>query len=66
MNFAHWTTLLTWIIALASILLMLFRPRNIAEYIWISLGAVVLVVTRLLPCMLRRMPSAKAWMFISS
>lgn len=49
MNFAHWTTLLTWIIALASILLMLFRPRNIAEYIWISLGAVVLVVTRLLP-----------------
>jgi arsenical pump membrane protein len=49
MNFAHWTTLLTWIIALASILLMLFRPRNVAEYIWISLGAVVLVVTRLLP-----------------
>lgn len=49
MNFAHWTTLLIWIIALASILLMLFRPRNIAEYIWISLGAVVLVVTRLLP-----------------
>lgn len=49
MNFAHWTTLLAWIIALASILLMLFRPRNIAEYFWISLGAVVLVVTRLLP-----------------
>jgi arsenical pump membrane protein len=49
MNFAHWTTLLTWIIALASIVLMLFRPRGIAEYIWISLGAVALMTTRLLP-----------------
>jgi arsenical pump membrane protein len=49
MDFAHWTTLLTWIIALASILLMLFRPRAIAEYIWISLGAVVLILARLLP-----------------
>src|ERR1700749_849891 len=49
MNFAHWTTLLTWIIALASILLMLFRPRGIAEYIWIGLGAIVLVLAGLLP-----------------
>lgn len=49
MSLAHWTPLLTWIIALASILLMLFRPRGIAEYVWISLGAIVLVMTRLLP-----------------
>jgi arsenical pump membrane protein len=41
--------LLTWIIALASILLMLFRPRGIAEYIWIGLGAIVLILARLLP-----------------
>jgi arsenical pump membrane protein len=49
MNLAHWMTLITWIIALASILLMLFRPKGIAEYIWIGLGAVVLVAARLLP-----------------
>ncbi len=49
MIFAHGTTLLTWMIALASILLMLVRPRGIAESIWISLGALTLVVTRLLP-----------------
>jgi arsenical pump membrane protein len=48
-NIAHWTTVLTWVIALASILLMLFRPKGIAEYIWISLGAVVLLLARLLP-----------------
>ena len=49
MNFLHSTTLITWIIALASILLMLFRPKGIAEYIWIGLGAVALVAARLLP-----------------
>jgi arsenical pump membrane protein len=49
MNFANWTTVITWIIALASILLMLFRPKGIAEYIWIGLGAIVLVAARLLP-----------------
>ncbi len=49
MNPALWSILLTWVISLASILLMLFRPRGIAEYIWISLGAVALLLTRLLP-----------------
>src|SRR5579884_2507769 len=49
MSFTFWTTLFIWIIALVSILLMLFRPRGIAEYIWISLGALALVLTRLLP-----------------
>jgi arsenical pump membrane protein len=48
MNFAYWTTTLTWVISLASILLMLLRPRGIAEYIWISLGGLALVVTGLL------------------
>jgi arsenical pump membrane protein len=49
MDFTFWTTLVIWIIALASILLMLFRPRGIAEYVWISLGAFALVLTRLVP-----------------
>lgn len=49
MNIAHWTSLFTWIVALTSILLMLFRPKGIAEYIWISLGSGVLLLTRLLP-----------------
>ena len=41
--------LLIWTIALASILLMLVRPKNIPEYLWISAGALLLVVTGLLP-----------------
>jgi arsenical pump membrane protein len=38
-----------WIISLSSILLMLVRPRGIAEAWWIGGGAVLLVLTRLLP-----------------
>lgn len=38
-----------WIISLASILLMLFRPRAIAEAWWICGGAMLMVVTGLLP-----------------
>jgi arsenical pump membrane protein len=41
--------MLIWIISLASIVLMLVRPRGIPEYVWIGGGAVLLVVTRLLP-----------------
>lgn len=41
--------LLIWIISLASIALMLLRPRGIPEWIWISTGALVLVASRLLP-----------------
>jgi arsenical pump membrane protein len=38
-----------WIISLSSILLMLIRPRGIAEAWWVGGGAVLLVLTRLLP-----------------
>lgn len=38
-----------WILSLASILLMLFRPRGIAEAWWIGGGALLLVATGLLP-----------------
>ena len=38
-----------WIISLASIALMLVRPRGLPEYWWIGAGAVLLVATRLLP-----------------
>ncbi|MBT9331468.1 arsenic transporter [Paracidobacterium acidisoli] len=41
--------LLIWTIALASLLLMLLRPKGIPEYIWIGAGAVLLVIARLLP-----------------
>lgn len=43
------THVFTWIIALASIACMLVRPRRIAEAIWISAGALLAVVCRLLP-----------------
>jgi arsenical pump membrane protein len=38
-----------WILSLSSILLMLLRPRGIAEAWWIGGGALLLVLTRLLP-----------------
>jgi arsenical pump membrane protein len=38
-----------WIISLASIVLMLVRPRGLPEWVWIGGGAVLLVATRLLP-----------------
>jgi arsenical pump membrane protein len=41
--------LLIWIISLASILLMLLRPRGVPEWVWISSGALLLVAARLLP-----------------
>jgi arsenical pump membrane protein len=42
-------TSLVWIISLASIGLMLVRPRAVAEYVWICCGAILLIVTRLVP-----------------
>lgn len=41
--------LLIWAIALASIALMLIRPRGIPEVVWTSAGAILLVVLRLIP-----------------
>lgn len=41
--------ILIWILALASIVLMLVRPRGLPEWVWIGGGAVLLVVTGLLP-----------------
>lgn len=40
--------ILIWIISIASIVLMLIRPRGIAEAWWAAGGALVLVVTRLI------------------
>jgi arsenical pump membrane protein len=40
---------LIWIISLTSIALMLLRPRGLPEYVWIGGGAILLVITRLLP-----------------
>ena len=40
---------LIWILSLASLALMLARPRGIPEYVWICGGALLLVSTRLLP-----------------
>ncbi|MGA8110499.1 MAG: arsenic transporter [Acidobacteriaceae bacterium] len=42
-------TVLIWVISLASLALMLARPRGISEYVWICLGALLLLATRLLP-----------------
>jgi arsenical pump membrane protein len=40
---------LIWTLALASIVLMLVRPRGLPEWFWVGGGAVLLVVARLLP-----------------
>jgi arsenical pump membrane protein len=40
--------LLAWVISLASVALMLLRPKGIAEHIWICSGALLLLITRLL------------------
>lgn len=40
---------LIWIVSLLSIALMLVRPRGLPEWVWICGGAVLLVVTGLLP-----------------
>jgi arsenical pump membrane protein len=40
---------LIWAVSLASIILMLVRPRGLPEWVWIGGGAVLLVATRLLP-----------------
>jgi arsenical pump membrane protein len=40
---------LIWILSLASLALMLARPRGIPEYVWICGGALLLVASRLLP-----------------
>jgi arsenical pump membrane protein len=42
-------SVLIWIISLASIALMLLRPRGIPEWVWICSGALVLLAARLLP-----------------
>jgi arsenical pump membrane protein len=45
----HLAVAFIWILSLGSILLMLIRPRGIAEAWWIGGGALLLVLTRLLP-----------------
>lgn len=42
-------TLLIWLISLVSILCMLVRPWRIAEAVWISAGALLLIAARLIP-----------------
>lgn len=49
MQMAHASTLLIWTISLASILCMLLRPRRIAEAYWVCGGAMLLILTRLIP-----------------
>jgi arsenical pump membrane protein len=45
----HLAVAFIWILSLSTILLMLLRPRGIAEAWWIGGGALLLVLTRLLP-----------------
>lgn len=43
------TNTLIWIIAALSIAMMLFRPFRIPEFVWTSLGAILLCAIRLIP-----------------
>lgn len=45
----HLANLAIWPITIASIVLVLLRPRRIPEYIWATAGALLLVLTRLVP-----------------
>ncbi len=49
MQIAQVSTVLIWIISLASILCMLLRPRRIAEAYWACGGGILLILTRLIP-----------------
>ena len=49
MQIAQVSTILIWIISLASILCMLLRPRRIAEAYWACGGGTLLILTRLIP-----------------
>jgi arsenical pump membrane protein len=49
MQIVHVSTVLIWIISLASILCVLLRPRRIAEAYWVCGGGILLVLTRLIP-----------------
>ncbi len=49
MQIARVSTVLIWIISLASILCMLLRPRRIAEAYWACGGGILLILTRLIP-----------------
>ena len=46
---SHFSALLIWTISLASFLCILLRPRKIAEVYWACGGALLLLVTRLIP-----------------
>jgi arsenical pump membrane protein len=50
---------LIWVIVIVSILLMLIRPRNIAEVYWIGAGVLLLLCLRLLPLKLAGRAIAK-------
>lgn len=45
----HWQSALTWIVSLASIALVLIRPKGWPEAIWAMAGAGLLVIFRLIP-----------------
>jgi arsenical pump membrane protein len=53
------TSTLIVVICALSVLLMLLRPRNIAEVYWVGAGALLLVVTRLIPLQLAGRAIAK-------
>ena len=46
---AQFSTLAIWLIGIAVIALILLRPRGIPEYVWATGGALLLVLTRLIP-----------------
>jgi arsenical pump membrane protein len=48
MHISHDSSVLIWLISLASIVCMLVRPRGIAEAYWVGAGAILLIVTGLI------------------
>ncbi len=46
---AHLDTTAIWLIGITVIALILLRPRRIPEYVWATAGALLLVLTRLVP-----------------
>ncbi len=61
MQLTHTAEILIWAISLASIVCMLVRPLKIAEAYWACGGALILVITRLIPSSAARHAVREGW-----
>lgn len=61
MHISHMAAVMIWAISIASIVCMMVRPLRIAEAYWACGGALLLVVTRLIPSSAARHAVREGW-----